>query len=230
MMVKMSSKKNNSEEPSKKTKKESTPKEKISSKKKDTKETKTTIPKEWKEEESEFEKGKRRSLISALKRSISLKSPSTGLVKDPMNIVVTLSPAKHLDIIDYIEETVAPGGRAEWVRDSIRLKIRIEKGIYGLNTGGEDTQKESGEAFQQVMGQFAEVMTKIMSDLRTTEPSTPVERVERSRPLPPAAKPSRGGPPPAVKKVETDESKEDEEAKPDRPSLEDAMSAIIVVH
>ncbi|NHJ49024.1 MAG: hypothetical protein FK733_14655 [Asgard group archaeon] len=236
----MSSKKPKAKDTTKKPKEKSGTKEKASSTKKkptkDTKakETKTTIPKEWKDKEevSELEKGKRRSLISALKRSISIKGPTPGSLKDPMNIVITLSPAKHLDIIDYIEETVAPGGRAEWVRDSIRLKMRIEKGIYGLNTGGpEGTQKASDESFQKVMGQFAEVMTKLMEDSRT-QPATP-QRVattpERSRPPPPSVRASRSAPPPAVKKVETEKSEKEDELKPERPSLDDAMGAIIVV-
>ncbi|NHK32151.1 MAG: hypothetical protein FK730_12410 [Asgard group archaeon] len=232
----MSSKKTKSEKSTKNAnEKKEGEKKPSSTKKKTTKEeTKTTIPKDWKDiEESEIEKGKRRSLISALRRSISVKGPTPGgIVKDPMNIVITLSPAKHLDIIEYIEENVAAGGRAEWVRDSIRLKMRIERGVYGLNTGGqEDTQKGSEEALQTVMGQFAEVMTKVMSDLKTTEPSTsrrstsPIEQ-ERKR-TPPPDRVVKGAPP-VVKKIETEDS-EKEEIKPDRPSLDDAMSSIIVV-
>jgi hypothetical protein len=233
----MSSKKTKSEKSTKKASDKKEKEKKPSSTKKKTtkKETKTTIPKDWKDiEESEIEKGKRRSLISALRRSISVKGPTPGgIAKDPMNIVITLSPAKHLDIIDYIEENVAAGGRAEWVRDSIRLKMRIERGVYGLNTGGqEDPQKGSEEALQTVMGQFAEVMTKVMSDLKTTQPSTtrrtalPIEQ-QRTR-APPPERETTGGPP-VVKKIETEDS-EKEEIKPDRPSLDDAMSSIIVVH
>ena len=232
----MSSKKTKSEKSTKKAseKKEKQKKPSTSKKKTTKEETKTTIPKDWKDiEDSEIEKSKRRSLISALRRSISVKGPTPGgITKDPMNIVITLSPAKHLDIIDYIEENVAAGGRAEWVRDSIRLKMRIERGVYGLNTSGqEETQKGSEEALQTVMGQFAEVMTKVMSDLKTTQPSSsqrvapPIEQ-ERRR-TPPPERVAKAGPP-VVKKIETEES-EKEEIKPDRPSLDDAMSSIIVV-
>ncbi|NHJ40436.1 MAG: hypothetical protein FK731_10425 [Asgard group archaeon] len=232
----MSSKKPKTEKTADKAAKRKDTQKKTNSTKKETtkEETKTTIPKDWKDiEETDAEKGKRRSLISALRRSISVKGTTPGgIIKDPMNIVITLSPAKHLDIIEYIEENVAAGGRAEWVRDSIRLKMRIERGVYGLNTGGQDeTQKGSEEALQTVMGQFAEVMTKVMSDLRTTQPSTsrtispPIEQ-DRAR-TPPPERISKGGPP-VVKKIESDES-EKKEIKPDRPSLDDAMSSIIVV-
>ena len=149
-----------------------------------------------------------------------------------MNIVITLSPAKHLDIIEYMNENVAPGGRAEWVRDSMRLKMRIERGVYGLNADSEGKGKESEETLQTVFGQFAEVMTKVMTDLRTgqthyTEPlssSTP----PRSRPIQSTeASPVRGGPP-QLKKIETTKQPK-EDLKPDRPSLDDAIGAIIVV-
>lgn len=235
----MSSKKTKIEKTNDKTiDKSDTKKKSSSAKKKMTEEeetTKTTIPKEWKDiEETEVEKGKRRSLISALRRSITVKGTTPGgITKDPMNIVITLSPAKHLDIIEYIEENVAAGGRAEWVRDSIRLKMRIERGIYGLNTGGQDeSQKGSEEALQTVMGQFAEVMTKVMSDLKTTQPTTSrriAAPVEQERLRTPAPERATSGGPPVVKKIETDES-EKEEIKPDRPSLDDAMGSIIVVH
>ncbi|NHJ33746.1 MAG: hypothetical protein FK732_12875 [Asgard group archaeon] len=225
----MSSKKT----PAKKTQKKDTktgsktkPKSSTSKKKEQTKKSAT--------KESQ-EEGKRRSLISALRRGISIKgdSPSTSL-KDPMNIVITLSPAKHADIIDYIEDTVPAGGRAEWVRDSIRLKMRIERGVYGLNTSGQDeTQKGSEETLQTVFGQFAEVMTKVMSDLKTEQPtSRPVRaasasETERPRPAP-RERVEQGGPP-QLKKVEVTEDKELEELKPDRPSLDDAIGAIVVV-
>ncbi|MHA1243310.1 MAG: hypothetical protein ACTSP7_01940 [Candidatus Heimdallarchaeota archaeon] len=107
---------------SKKDTTKSTPKKKTPSKTK-SKSKKSQIPDEWKTEpkEGEQEKGKRRSLISTLKRSITIKGGDKGVstLKDPMNIVITLSPAKHVDIIEYIEDTVPAGGRAEWVRDSM---------------------------------------------------------------------------------------------------------------
>ena len=149
-----------------------------------------------------------------------------------MNIVVTLSPAKHVDIIEYIEETVPAGGRAEWVRDSIRLKMRIERGVYGLNTSGQDeTQKGTEDTLQTVFGQFAEVMTKVMSDLKSEQPTTRQVRAdsdsERPRP-PPRERVDRGGPP-QLKKVEVKDDKLLEELKPDRPSLDDAIGAIVIV-
>ena len=207
---------------------------KKSTKKKSTK--KKTIPKEWKEDSKEVskevEKGKRRTLISTLKRSISIKSDKPeSSITDPMNIVITLSPAKHLDIMEYIDENVAPGGRAEWVRDSIRLKMRIERGVYGLNTSGVEESKDT-ESLQAVFGQFAEVMTKVMTDLRDGQPaasSQAASSTPASRPRPPPAepRPSRGGPP-QLKKVVTDE-KDKKEILPDRPSLDDAIGAIIIV-
>jgi len=195
--------------------------------------SKKPAPKEDKESHEAPDKGKRRSLISALKRGISTKgdSPSASS-KDPMNIVITLSPAKHADIIEYIEETVPAGGRAEWVRDSIRLKMRIERGVYGLNTSGQDeSQKGTDETLQTVFGQFAEVMTKVMSDLKSEEPATRQVRAasdtERPRP-PPRERVDRGGPP-QLKKVEIKDEKKLEELKPDRPSLDDAIGAIVIV-
>ncbi|MHA1355397.1 MAG: hypothetical protein ACTSR1_09525, partial [Candidatus Heimdallarchaeota archaeon] len=168
----------------------STPKKKTPSKTK-SKSKKSQIPDEWKTEpkEGEQEKGKRRSLISTLKRSITIKGGDKAVSssKDPMNIVITLSPAKHVDIIEYIEETVPAGGRAEWVRDSIRLKMRIEKGVYGLNTTGQNgSPKESEEALQAVFGQFAEVMSKMMTDLKTPQQTTS----SSARPLPPPSRPT----------------------------------------
>ena len=210
-----------------------TPAKTTKSKKDTSKSKKSPIPDEWKtsDKEDDVDKGKRRSLISTLKRSISIKGGDkpVSTLKDPMNIVITLSPAKHADIIEYIEETVPAGGRAEWVRDSIRLKIRIEKGVYGLNTSGQS--KESEEQLQTVFGQFAEVMTKMMTDLRTTQP-TPSRTAEAApiaapkRPVTPRERPPPGGPP-QLKKIETDEKAE--EIKPDRPSLDDAIGAIIIV-
>ena len=220
----------------------------MSSKKPDDKKSKTksksssskkkTIPKEWKEDSKEtvrdIEKGKRRTLISTLKRTIALKGDKEeSLTVDPMNIVISLSPAKHLDIIEYVEENVAPGGRAEWVRDSMRLKMRIERGVYGLNTTGQNGTKETEETLQTVFGQFAEVMTKVMTDLKTSQP-TPQEytsRGEAGRQRPPPPKVERSttaGGPPQLKKIETDETEKDE-FKPERPSLDDAIGAIIVV-
>lgn len=220
-MGKMSSKKPATDKTKKSTSKSST--------KKDTQKTKKTktSKEKPKEEETEEEKGKRRSLISALKRSISVKGGTPmGAIKDPMNIVITLSPAKHVDIIEYIEGNVPAGGRAEWVRDSIRLKMRIEKGVYGLSTTGQDsTQKDSEEALQSVFGQFAEVMTRVMSDLKTSQPAP--RQVEASPRPAPRERPVRGGPP-QLRKLEIDESVI-EEAKPDRPSLDDAIGAIVVV-
>ncbi len=205
-----------------------------STKKTPTKNKKSQIPDDWKTEPKEDyqEKGKRRSLISTLKRSISIKGgvKSTSTLKDPMNIVITLSPAKHADIIEYIEETVPGGGRAEWVRDSIRLKMRIEKGVYGLSTSGQNgSPKESEEALQTVFGQFAEVMSKMMTDLKTPQPTS---SATGTRPIP---SPSRSttprertsGGPPQLKKIESEELAD--EIKPDRPSLDDAIGAIIIV-
>lgn len=214
-------------------KKKSSTKKSTSSKK-----TKKTIPQEWKEESKEvsrdLNKGKRRTLISTIKRSISLKGdkPKTAS-SEPMNIVVTLNPAKHVDIIEYIDENVAPGGRAEWVRDSIRLKMRIERGIYGLNTGGSEDAAKDSETLQTVFGQFADVMTKVMTDLKDSQQASaqPISSAQavaaRPRPAPSATKPSRGGPP-QLKKVEIDE-KSKKEMMPDRPSLDDAIGAIIIV-
>ena len=202
------------------------------------KKSKTSIPKEWKEESKEvsrdLDKGKRRTLISTLKRSISIKSDKPeSTITEPMNIVITLSPAKHLDIIEYIDENVAPGGRAEWVRDSIRLKMRIERGVYGLNTGSEETKDT--ESLQAVFGQFAEVMTKVMTDLRDGQAPAGAQPAARTaaeparRPRPPKIESgtTRGGPP-QLKKIETDEANK-KESLPDRPSLDDAIGAIIVV-
>ena len=212
----------------------------MSSKKPKTKKgpsSKTSIPKEWKEESKEvsrdLDKGKRRTLISTLKRSISIKSDKPeSTISEPMNIVITLSPAKHLDIIEYIDENVAPGGRAEWVRDSIRLKMRIERGVYGLNTGSEESKDT--ESLQTVFGQFAEVMTKVMTDLRDGQAPTGAQPARTtaspaSRSRPPKIEPqtARGGPP-QLKKIETDEANK-KEILPDRPSLDDAIGAIIVV-
>ena len=208
MMVTMSSKK-----PTPKTSKEKkkSPTKKSTSSKK----SKKTIPQEWKEESKEvsrdLDKGKRRTLISTIKRSISLRGDKPEPTSsETMNIVVTLSPAKHMDIIEYINENVAARGRAEWVRDSIRLKMRIERGIYGLNTGGSEEATKDSESLQAVFGQFAETMTKIMTDLRDGQPttahptsSTPTAASTRPRPAPSATRPARGGPP-QLKKVETD--------------------------
>ncbi len=233
MMDTMSSKK----PPAKKTESKSTKaktktKPKSSARKRNEK-LKKPAPKEVKESHEDSDRSKRRSLISALKRGISTKgdSPSASS-KDPMNIVITLSPAKHADIIEYIEETVPGGGRAEWVRDSIRLKMRIERGVYGLNTSGQDeTQKGTDETLQTVFGQFAEVMTKVMSDLKSEQPATRQVQAssdtERPRP-PPRERADRGGPP-QLKKVEVKDDKQLEELKPDRPSLDDAIGAIVIV-
>ncbi|NHJ32048.1 MAG: hypothetical protein FK732_04225 [Asgard group archaeon] len=214
---------------SKDTKKETKAKSKPSTSKKK-QSTKKPVAKEPKETQDE---GKRRSLISALKRGISIKSDSPSVsTKDPMNIVITLSPAKHADIIEYIDETIPAGGRAEWVRDSIRLKMRIERGVYGLNTSGQDeTQKGTEETLQTVFGQFAEVMTKVMSDLKTEQPaSRPVRAAtDTERPRPSPRDPVDRGGPPQLKKVEVEEDKKLEELKPDRPSLDDAIGAIVVV-
>ncbi|MHA1440356.1 MAG: hypothetical protein ACTSPK_00650 [Candidatus Heimdallarchaeota archaeon] len=217
---------------SKKDTTKSTPKKKTPSKT-PSKSKKSQIPDEWKTEpkEGEQEKGKRRSLISTLKRSITIKGGDKGVstLKDPMNIVITLSPAKHVDIIEYIEDTVPAGGRAEWVRDSIRLKMRIEKGVYGLNTTGQNgSPKESEEALQAVFGQFAEVMSKMMTDLKTPQQTTS----SSARPLPPPSRPTTprertSGGPPQLKKIESEEAAD--ELKPDRPSLDDAIGAIIIV-
>ncbi len=227
----MSSKKPKSNTTEEKKKKSST-KKSTSSKK-----SKKTIPQKWKEESKEvsreLDKGKRRTLISTIKRSISLKGDKPETTSsESMNIVVTLSLAKHMDIIEYIDENVAPRGRAEWVRDSIRLKMRIERGIYGLNTGGLEESKDS-ESLQSAFGQFAEVMTKIMTDLRDSQQTTarPISSTPaaatRSRPTPSATRPTRGGPP-QLKKIELDE-KSKKEMMPDRPSLDDAIGAIIIV-
>lgn len=212
-----------------------TPKKKTPSKKTETKSKKSQIPDEWKTDpkDDEQEKGKRRSLISTLKRSITIKGGDKVIStsKDPMNIVITLSPAKHVDIIEYIEETVPAGGRAEWVRDSIRLKMRIEKGVYGLNTSGQNgSPKESEEALQTVFGQFAEVMSKMMTDLKTPQQTT--SSSGSTRPIPPPSRPTTprerpSGGPPQLKKIETDAAAD--EIKPDRPSLDDAIGAIIIV-
>ena len=74
-------------------------------------------------------------------------------------------------------------------------------------------------------------MTKVMSDLKTEQPtSRPVRAAtdtERPRP-PPRERVDRGGPP-QLKKVEVEEDRELEELKPDRPSLDDAIGAIVVV-
>ena len=217
---------------SKKATTKSTPKKKTPSKK-SSKSKKSQIPDDWKTEpkEGEQEKGKRRSLISTLKRSITIKGgdKAVSTLTDPMNIVITLSPAKHADIIEYIEETVPAGGRAEWVRDSIRLKMRIEKGVYGLNTTGQNgSPKESEEALQTVFGQFAEVMSKMMTDLKTPQQTTS----SSARPLPPPSRPTAprertSGGPPQLKKIESEEAAD--ELKPDRPSLDDAIGAIIIV-
>ncbi len=219
--------------PVKKTGSKSTKIKPKSSASKKNEKSKKSAKKGFKESHEVPDKGKRRSLISALKRGISTKgdSPSASS-KDPMNIVITLSPAKHADIIEYIEETVPAGGRAEWVRDSIRLKMRIERGVYGLNTSGQDeSQKGSEETLQTVFGQFAEVMTKVMSDLKSEEPATRQVRAasdtERPRP-PPRERMDRGGPP-QLKKVEIKDEKKLEELKPDRPSLDDAIGAIVIV-
>lgn len=199
--------------------------------------SKKSIPDEWKEESKEIsqetDKGKRRSLISAIKRSITIKGDKPDVIStDPMNIVITLSPAKHLDIIEYINENVASGGRAEWVRDSIRLKMRIERGVYGLNTGeSDDGSKDTEETLQTVFGQFAEVMTKVMTDLKNSQPSYPERGVAPMRERPPSPRvdstSSLGGPP-KLKKIESDDKKL-EDLKPDRPSLDDAIGSIIVV-
>lgn len=227
MMDTMNSKK----PPAKKTESKSTKAKPKSRTKKE--KSKKPAPKKDKKTQEDSDKGKRRSLISALKRGITIKgdSPSASS-KDPMNIVVTLSPAKHVDIIEYIEETVPAGGRAEWVRDSIRLKMRIERGVYGLNTSGQDeTQKGTEDTLQTVFGQFAEVMTKVMSDLKSEQPTTRQVRAasdsERPRP-PPRERVDRGGPP-QLKKVEVKDDKLLEELKPDRPSLDDAIGAIVIV-
>ena len=211
--------------------------DKMSSKKtdsdKDYKKGKTDAakPKSSDDQDKEADKGKRRSLISALKRSISIKGPSTTS-NEPMNIVITLSPAKHNDIIEYMEETVPAGGRAEWVRDSIRLKMRIEKGVYGISTTEKDsTQKGTEEALQTVVGQFTEAMTRVMTDLRTSQTTTrqvsSTQEIERSRTAPQEREPREG--PPQLKKIENGDKKKFEEQKPDRPSLDDAISAIVVV-
>jgi len=213
-----------------KTENKTKPKSSASKKKR---QTKKSAPKKPKKSQDDSEKGKRRSLISALKRGITIKGDSSSASsKDPMNIVITLSPAKHADIIEYIDQTVPAGGRAEWVRDSIRLKMRIERGVYGLNASGQDeTQKGTEETLQTVFGQFAEVMTKVMSDLKTEQPTTSQIRVssdtERPRP-PPRERVAQGGPP-QLKKVEVKDVKELEELKPDRPSLDDAIGAIVIV-
>jgi len=227
MMDAMSSKK----PPEKKTGSKSTKTKPKSSARKKTEKSKKPARKEGKVTHDDPKKGKRRSLISALKRGISTKGDRPAS-KDPMNIVITLSPAKHADIIEYIEETVPAGGRAEWVRDSIRLKMRIERGVYGLNTSGQDeTQKGTDETLQTVFGQFAEVMTKVMSDLKSEQPTTrPVQAAsdtERTRP-PPRERVDRGGPP-QLKKIEIKDEKLLEELKPDRPSLDDAIGAIVIV-
>ena len=217
--------------PAKKTESKSTKAKPKSRAKKE--KSKKPAPKKDKKSQEDSDKGKRRSLISALKRGITIKGDSPlASSKDPMNIVVTLSPAKHVDIIEYIEETVPAGGRAEWVRDSIRLKMRIERGVYGLNTSGQDeTQKGTEDTLQTVFGQFAEVMTKVMSDLKTEQPTTRQVRAasdtERPRP-PPRERVDRGGPP-QLKKVEVKDDKLLEELKPDRPSLDDAIGAIVIV-
>ncbi len=217
---------------SKSTKAKTKTKPKTGSRKKNEK-SKKPVPKKSKEFHEDSDRGKRRSLISALKRGISTKgdSPSASS-NDPMNIVITLSPAKHADIIEYIDQTIPAGGRAEWVRDSIRLKMRIERGVYGLNTSGQDeTQKGTEETLQTVFGQFAEVMTKVMSDLKTEQPAARQVRaasdIERPRP-PPRERVERGGPP-QLKKVEVKDEKQLEELKPDRPSLDDAIGAIVIV-
>ena len=227
MMDTMNSKK----PPAKKTESKSTKAKPKSRTKKE--KSKKPAPKKDKKTQEDSDKGKRRSLISALKRGITIKGDSSSASsKDPMNIVVTLSPAKHVDIIEYIEETVPAGGRAEWVRDSIRLKMRIERGVYGLNTSGQDeTQKGTEDTLQTVFGQFAEVMTKVMSDLKSEQPTTRQVRAasdsERPRP-PPRERVDRGGPP-QLKKVEVKDDKLLEELKPDRPSLDDAIGAIVIV-
>ncbi|MCF2142733.1 MAG: hypothetical protein K9W42_03445 [Candidatus Heimdallarchaeota archaeon] len=200
------------------------------------KETKTAIPKEWIEasDSSELEKSKRRSLISALKRSISVKTPTSPRGTEPMNIVITLSPNKHADIIEYIEENIPAGGRAEWVRDSIRLKMRIERGVFGLNAG-QETTRGTEETLQAVFGQFAEVMTKMMNNLRegqtaTPQRLTPPREDMQIRPTPRRREPSVSGGPPKIKKIETAEGGEKvKEIKPERPSLDDAIGAIVVV-
>ncbi len=235
----MSSKKSKEEIPVE----EEEPEEKASSKKTTTrksskKENKKAIPQEWmdatKEIDPELDKEKRRSLISALKRSISVKGPTPGSLKDPMNIVITLSPAKHADIIEYIEENVPAGGKAEWVRDSMRLKMRIERGVYGLNTSGQDTtQKGSEEALQTVLGQFAEAMTRVMTDIKSTQVESGPRKItpilEETRPRPTPRSSSVQGGPPQIKKIETEDGKKVEEIKPDRPSLDDAIGSIVVV-
>ena len=213
--------------PKKKKQKETPPKEEK------TKKPSKTIPKEWKEETrgpKKTKKKERKSLITTLKRSISIRKPmeeEKDKLTEPMNLVIILNPAKHRDIIEYIEKNVSSGGRAEWVRDSIRLKMRIEEGVYGLNAAGQDTAQQRGteEMMKNVFGQFAETMTKVMTDIRRDqairEPAAPA----RPRPIARPERIDREGPP-QLKKIE---SKTTADMKPERPALDDAISAIIVV-
>ncbi|MEA2071332.1 MAG: hypothetical protein U9O98_08580 [Asgard group archaeon] len=180
------------------------------------------------QEKSEEDKQERKSLIATLRRSISIKGFSKKEPpRDPMNLLVTLSPTKHLDIIEYIEDNIPSGGRAEWVRDSIRLKMRIESGVYGLNTGEQDSSslKDTEEMMSSVFGQFADVMTQIMNDMKETRGGRAPARVQPERR---EKRPERSsGGPPTIKKIEGEQP--EKEIKPDRPSLDDAIGAIVVV-
>ncbi|MBD3191733.1 MAG: hypothetical protein GF308_13885 [Candidatus Heimdallarchaeota archaeon] len=227
---KTNNKKDNKEAETKKkesSKKETKKKEEVQQSKKQ----EPKIPEEWKEpkKEEEEEKKERKSLIETLRRSISLRGAKKEEEEEeisPMNLVVTLNPLKHRDIIEYIEENISSGGRAEWVRDSIRLKMRVEEGVYGLNAS-EKSQQETQEMMQSVFGQFAEVMTQVMTDLKS-------QGGMRSRPASPSVRPSRTtrdrgtpGAPPKLKKVEGKGPSED--FRPERPALDDAIGAIVVV-
>lgn len=199
-------------------------------KQKEAKKQEPKIPEEWKEPKKEGEeKRERKSLIETLRRSISLRGPPKEEEEiSPMNLVVTLNPLKHRDIIEYIEENISSGGRAEWVRDSIRLKMRVEEGVYGLNAS-EKSQKETQEMMQSVFGQFAEVMTQVMTDLKNQggmRGGRPSSSVRQSRPRSTRDRRPTGGPP-KLKKVEGKGTSED--LKPERPALDDAIGSIVVV-
>jgi hypothetical protein len=226
------SSKTKSRKATQKAKKKTKAKEKEPSKTKEEK-TKKAIPKEWKKDDDseKEEKKKRTGLIAALKRSIFTKDEPQITEEEtiePMNIVVTLNPAKHRDIIEYFEENILYGGRAEWVRDSIRLKMRVEEGIYGLEKPGQEgSTKDTEKMMQDVFGQFAQVMTDVMSNIRANQTQAVGSGAPRRQLISRPSSQSDLGNAPKLKKMNGGEKSQD--FKPDRPALDDAIGSIVVV-
>ena len=141
---------------------------------------------------------------------------------EPMVLAVTLNPSKHADIIKYLLENVEEGGRSEWIRDAIRLKMRLEEGTFSQGGMGGITP-EFTFLIQALMGQIQRSTAFGMAETNQgMMGGSPMAR-------PPTSQPNTTtglmGASPALKKVEGAVT---DDFKPDRPSLDDVIDDMLI--